>query len=111
MFGGISGGRHQRRRDDCAAKPSIHGEEVTFGAALCKENDIIVSALSRIATLRTCLWGLRTVSNLAIPHAGPRPLPSRSGCSGVGVSETARSTDFLCGGSTGERTDNASSYR
>src|SRR5208282_1787233 len=87
------------------------GEEVTFGAALCKESNITVSSLLSIATLRACLRGPRAISNLAIPHAGPRPLSSRSSRAGVGVSETVRSTDFSCGGSTGERTDNANSYR
>ena len=79
-------------------------EEVSFGAALCKESsDITVNSLSGSAILRACFRGPCAVSKLAIPHAGPRPPSSGSGRSGVGVSEIARSTDFPCGGSTGDK--------
>ena len=67
---------------------------MTFGAALCKESNITVSALSTTATIRACLRSPSTVSNFAIPHAGPRPLPSRNSRSGVGVSETAGAPIF-----------------
>jgi len=71
-------------------------EEVTFGAALCKESsDITVNSMSGGATLRACFRGLCAVSKLAIPHAGPRPLPSRSAAPVSGLRDCTEHRFFL----------------
>src|SRR6516162_1485612 len=80
-------------------------DQVTFGAALCKASNVTVL---NIATWRACLRAPPAVSNLAIPHAGPRPLPPQAAAP-VLVSSHCRSTDFPCGGPTGERIDYAHS--